>query len=69
MKYKSCKHLEKSLYLAPNELRACCQRFFYKGKMRGDAKLLEISKEKELTSENLKDARKKLFDDIQLSQN
>lgn len=69
MKYKSCKHLEKSLYLAPNELRACCQRFFYKGKMRGDAKLLEISKEEELTSENLKDARKKLFDDIQLSQN
>ena len=41
--YKTCKDLENSLYVAPNEIRACCKRFFYEGKMRGDAKLLDIN--------------------------
>ena len=40
--YKTCKDLEESLYVAPNELRSCCQRFFHKGKIRGDAKLINI---------------------------
>ena len=44
--YKSCKYLEEALYVAPNEIRACCQRFFYNGKMRGDAKLLSIVENK-----------------------
>ena len=42
--YKTCKDLENSLYVAPNEIRACCKRFFFEGKMRGDAKLLNITK-------------------------
>ena len=46
MKYLSCKDIESSLYIAPNEVRSCCQRFFYDGEMRGDAKLLEIEKVK-----------------------
>ena len=33
-KYLSCKELESSLFLAPDELRSCCQRFFRDGKMR-----------------------------------
>ena len=41
-KYLRCKDIEKSLYIAPNEIRSCCQRFFYNGKMRGDAQLLKI---------------------------
>ena len=40
--YKTCQDLEESLYIAPNEIRSCCQRFFHKNKMRGDAKLLNI---------------------------
>ena len=68
MKYKSCKHLESSLYLAPNELRACCQRFFYKGEIRGDAKLLDVEDKKKLSSKNLVDARKNIFEQIQMSQ-
>ena len=41
-KYYSCKDIEGSLYIAPNEIRACCQRFFYKGEMRGDVNFLKL---------------------------
>ena len=65
MKYKSCKDLESSMYIAPNEIRSCCQRFFYKGKMRGDAKLLDIENGTTPKSNDIALARKKLFNDIQ----
>ena len=42
-KYKVCKYIQDSLYVAPNEIRACCQRFFHNGEIRGDAKLLDIT--------------------------
>ena len=41
-KYLRCKDIEKSLYIAANEIRSCCQRFFHNGKMRGDAQLFKI---------------------------
>ena len=56
--YKTCKDLEDSLYVAPNEIRACCQRFFHDGKIRGDAKLLDIKENKTPTSSDIKKARK-----------
>ena len=67
--YKTCKDLENSLYVAPNEIRACCKRFFYQGKMRGDAKLLDIEGNKVPTTSDIKNARKKVFDEIQLDKN
>jgi len=67
--YKSCKYLEEALYVAPNEIRACCQRFFYNGKMRGDAKLLSIVENKTPKSSDIAKARKKNFDEIQLGKN
>ena len=65
-KYYSCKDIEGSLYIAPNEIRACCQRFFYKGEMRGDAKLLEIKNEATPNAEDIVNSRKKLFEKIQI---
>jgi len=65
MKYKSCKDLEASLYVGPNEIRSCCQRFFYKGKMRGDAKLIDIKNDVTPTSQDIIFARKKIFNHIQ----
>ena len=65
MKYKSCKDIEKSLYIAPNEIRSCCQRFFFKGKMRGDAKLIDIEDGVTPTSNDIKKARENLFNKIQ----
>jgi glycosyltransferase involved in cell wall biosynthesis len=34
-----CNDLHNSLFLAPNEARACCKRFFVDGEMRGDVVL------------------------------
>ena len=65
MKYKSCKDIEKSLYIAPNEIRSCCQRFFFKGKMRGDAKLIDIEDGVTPTANDIKKARENLFNKIQ----
>jgi len=67
-KYKTCSDLEGSLYVAPNEIRACCQRFFYNGKMRGDAKLLTIT-DHAPSNADIKEAREKLFKEIQDDKN
>jgi len=62
---KYCKDIESSIYVAPNEIRSCCQRFFYKGKMRGDTKLLDIKKNITPNAENIKKAREKLIEELQ----
>jgi len=67
--YKTCEDLEESLYVAPNEIRACCKRFFYEGKMRGDAKLLDIENNKVPLTSDIAKAREKIFDEIQLGKN
>ena len=67
--FKTCKDLESSLYVAPNEIRACCQRFFYDGKMRGDAKLLQIKENVTPSATDIKEAMEKLFNEIQEDKN
>ena len=37
----SCKDLHNSAYLGPDEVRACCKRFFVNGQRRGDVVLLK----------------------------
>ena len=64
-KYKICKYIPDALYVAPNEIRACCQRFFYNNEMRGDAKLIDIVDGKTPNAEDLKKSRQKIFDEIQ----
>ena len=41
----SCTALQSSVYFAPDELRHCCKRFFYKGKMKGDVKIFKVKKD------------------------
>lgn len=36
----SCKDLNSSIFLGPNEIRACCKRFFVDGRQKGDVVLL-----------------------------
>ena len=67
--YKTCQDLEESLYIAPNEIRSCCQRFFHKDKMRGDAKLIDIKDGITPTASDIKKARKKIFDEIKKDEN
>ncbi len=37
----SCYDLHHSIFFAPDEIRTCCKRFFYDGKMKGDVVLLK----------------------------
>ncbi len=37
----SCYDLHHSIFFAPEEIRTCCKRFFYKGKMKGDVSLIK----------------------------
>jgi len=67
--YKTCKDLEESLYIAPNEIRSCCQRFFYDGKMRGDAKLINIKEGITPSALEIEKAREKIFEEIQKNKN
>ena len=50
----SCKDLNSSIFLAPDEIRACCKRFFYNGKQKGDVVLLKAKKEINLDDINEK---------------
>ena len=61
--YLSCPDLESSLYLAPNEVRACCKRFFVDGEQRGDVVLLNAIAE-DVTIDNIARARQSLVSDI-----
>ena len=58
----SCYDLHHSVFLAPDEIRTCCKRFFVNNTMKGDVILLIRSKYKydEFTPENILKAKKDL---------
>lgn len=58
---KSCIYIQKAIYFAPSEIRACCQRFFYKDELKGDALLLKAKKE-DITYSEIVDAKRKLIE-------
>ncbi len=41
----SCKDLDHSLFLAPDEIRGCCKRFFVDGERKGDVVLLKAKED------------------------
>ena len=55
----SCEALHHSVYLAPNELRHCCKRFFVNGEKKGDVKIFPVKSEKDITEKSILDAKKK----------
>jgi poly(ribitol-phosphate) beta-N-acetylglucosaminyltransferase len=64
MKTKSCIYLQKAIYLAPNEIRACCQRFFLNGKMKGDVPLVTLNEARNVSFQEVINAKKMLIDSI-----
>jgi len=56
----SCYDLHNSLFLAPDEIRTCCKRFFDDGKIKGDVVLVKD----EINIKNIINAKQKLFSDI-----
>ena len=51
MKKISCRYLQRGLFYAPGELRHCCKRYFHKGKLMGDVKILEAKNDEDITSD------------------
>jgi len=61
---KSCVYLQKAIYLAPNEIRACCQRFFVDGVMKGDVPLIQLSEPRNVSFQEVIEAKKRLIHSI-----
>lgn len=59
--YYSCKDLQSSIYLAPTQARACCQRFFVNGVQQGDVVLLDVEKGDVVSSETIYNAKQNLI--------
>jgi sulfatase maturation enzyme AslB (radical SAM superfamily) len=55
----SCRDLDQSIFLGPNEIRACCKRFYFRGKREGDVVLLKSSSD--VTFENVQNAKSDLL--------
>ena len=60
----SCKALQSSVYFAPDELRHCCKRFFYKGEMKGDVQIFPVRKDKKIEVEDIIKEKRKLINKI-----
>ena len=60
----SCSALHNALYLAPDELRHCCKRFYVNGKMKGDVKIFPVKSTEDINAKNILEAKKKLYEDI-----
>ena len=58
----SCKDLDSSLFLGPDEIRACCKRFFVDGEQKGDVVLLKAQEDIKLSA--IQTAKDKLLADI-----
>ncbi|SBT04228.1 conserved hypothetical protein [Candidatus Accumulibacter aalborgensis] len=62
----SCIDLHHSLFLAPDQIRTCCKRFFLEGAMRGDVVLLNIPPDSPITitPESIRKAKQGLHHEI-----
>lgn len=59
--YLSCRDLQSSVYLAPTQVRTCCQRFFLNGVQQGDVVLLDIEKGDAVNSETIYHSKQNLI--------
>lgn len=60
----SCKALQSSVYFAPDELRHCCKRFFYKGELKGDVKIFPVEKNQKIEVNDIINEKKELINKI-----
>ena len=62
----SCKYIHNYVYLAPDQLRHCCKRFYVNGEMKGDVKIFDIKNDDDVSVDKIIKEKKKLYDDINL---
>lgn len=61
---KSCKYIQNAIYLAPNEIRVCCQRFHVDGVLKGDVVLRNLKEGEQLTADKIIEWKKTLVSNI-----
>ena len=61
---KSCTYLQSALFIAPDDVRTCCQRFFVRGQLKGDVSLNISPEAGALTYEAVVEAKNKLVTGI-----
>ena len=64
MKKISCRFLQRAIYFAPDELRHCCKRFFYNGKLKGDVSIFPVSSNEDYSLEKIINAKKNIIEKI-----
>lgn len=64
--FLSCDDLQDSIFLAPNEVRTCCKRFFVDGERRGDVVLdgIDLAPDRPLDLQQIAIAKMRLIRDI-----
>jgi len=63
-KYKSCVYIQQAVYLAPTEIRTCCQRFFVDGRIKGDVVIMSHNESGDITFDNILKQKEKLIHEI-----
>lgn len=63
-KHLSCRFLQRAVYYAPDELRHCCKRFFYNGKIKGDVKIFDVQTQEDVSLEKIIQAKENLIKKI-----
>jgi glycosyltransferase involved in cell wall biosynthesis/sulfatase maturation enzyme AslB (radical SAM superfamily) len=56
----SCNDLHHSVFLAPDQVRTCCKRFFVDGEIRGDVVLLDTANAPDVTGAQISAAKREL---------
>ena len=62
--HKSCTYIQKAIYLAPYEVRTCCQRFFVNGIRKGDVALITLEESRDIEYSEVIEAKKALVEGI-----
>ncbi len=60
----SCYDLHNSVFLAPNEIRTCCKRFFHENTLKGDVVAIEASEDSNYSVSDIRQAKKKIYEEM-----
>ena len=64
MKSTSCNYLQKAIYLGPDELRHCCQRFYVDGQLEGDVPIFQVQSPTDVNWLSIAEAKENLIHQI-----
>tara|TARA_B100000989_G_scaffold297332_1_gene282840 strand:+ start:269 stop:1594 length:1326 start_codon:yes stop_codon:yes gene_type:complete len=60
----SCRFLQRAIYYAPDELRHCCKRYYYKGEMKGDVPMFSLQGNPDVSLNRIIKSKKEIIKKI-----